>query len=120
LQSNTFCNGLCLLLRQTIFMESRYSNDNSLGNKSVKKTRTKKGLTPRELIHYHIENPDEPIKDEDIENLVLQTTGSTYDPNVPVDTNADAADNRVLSDKEIKQAKDNSITTPYDVLGDYD
>jgi hypothetical protein len=101
-------------------MESRHSNDNFPGNKSIKKSRTKNGLTPRELIHYHIENPDEPINDEDIENLVLHTTGSTYDPNVAVDTNADAADSQMLSDKEIKQAKDNSITTPYDVLDNCD
>jgi len=93
-------------------MESRYSNDNSPGNKTIKKARTKKGLTPRELIHYHIENPDEPIQDEDIENLVLHTPGGTPDTNAPADTNTDAADNHMLSDSEIKQAKDNSITTP--------
>ena len=101
-------------------MESRYSNDNSPDNKSIKKARTNKGLTPRQLIHYHIENPDEPIQDEDIENLVLHRPGRTPDANAPVDTNVDAADNRMLSDREIKQVKDNSITTPYDVLGDCD
>ncbi len=37
-----------------------------------------------------------------------------------LDTKADAADNRMLSDEEIKQARDNSITTPYDVLGSCD
>lgn len=31
----------------------------------------KASLTPRELIKYHIENPGEPITDEDIQNLVL-------------------------------------------------
>jgi hypothetical protein len=95
-------------------MESQYSNDNLAGRKAS----TKRGLTPRELIHYHIKNPDEPIEDEDIENLVLHTPGSTFDAYAPVDTQADAADNRMLSDKEIKQARDNSITTPYDVLDD--
>ena len=29
------------------------------------------GLTPRELIKYHIEHPEVPITDKDIENLVL-------------------------------------------------
>ena len=99
-------------------MESSHSNDNYSGNKAIKETRTKKGLTPRELIHYHIENPDEPIEDEDIENLVLHTPGAIPDANAPLNTQEDAADNRMLSDKEIKQVKDNSITTPYDVLGD--
>jgi hypothetical protein len=99
-------------------MESQHSNDNSPGNKTIKRIKLQKRFTPRELIHYHIENPDEPIEEEDIENLVLHTTGSTYHPNVPVDTKANAADNRMLSDKEIKQAKDNSITTTYDVLDD--
>ena len=101
-------------------MKSRHANDNSTGNKSVKTTKPRKGFTPRELIHYHMNNPDEPIKDEDIENLVLHIPGSTPDLNAPVDTTADAADNRMLSDKEIKQAENKTITTPYDVLGDCD
>lgn len=33
---------------------------------------TKKNpLTPRQLIWYHIENPEEPITDDDIRNLKL-------------------------------------------------
>ena len=31
----------------------------------------KSSLTPRELIKFHIENPDQPITDEDILNLKL-------------------------------------------------
>lgn len=100
-------------------MDSRQSNDNS-GNITInKKTKAKKGFTPRQLIIYHMNNPDEPIRDEDIENLVLQTSGNrTPAYNAPVETTADAADNRMLSDKELKQAEDNSLTTPYDVLSD--
>ena len=33
--------------------------------------RKKNSLTPRELINYHIENPEEPITDDDILNLKL-------------------------------------------------
>ncbi len=32
----------------------------------------KESFSPRELIMYHIENPDEPITDEDIRNLNLK------------------------------------------------
>ncbi len=84
------------------------------GNKSNK---TKAGLTPRELIHYHINNPDEPISDEDIENLVLDTNAAPAVEDKPVDTKSGAADNRMLNDKEIKQVEDNAVTTPYDILG---
>jgi len=86
------------------------SNDVNETNK------TKTGLTPRELIHYHINNPHEPISDEDIENLVLTTNSVPANEDAPVDTTAGAADNRMLSDKDIEQIKDHSITTPYDIL----
>lgn len=33
---------------------------------------TKASLSPRELIRYHIENPEEPITDDDIRNLNLK------------------------------------------------
>jgi len=99
-------------------MESKSANDNFPDNKAIKKPKISQGLTPRELIHYHMNNPDEPINDEDIENLVLHTY--TPDPNAPIDTKADAADNRMLNDKEIKQAEGNSVTTSYDILGDCD
>jgi len=101
-------------------MESANPYTNFPGSKAIDKTKTIKGLTPRELIFYHMNNPDEPIKDEDIENLILHTSTSIFDPNAPVDTKADAADNRMLSNKEIKQAKENVITTPYDILGNSD
>ncbi len=39
----------------------------------------KSSLTPRELIKYHIANPEEPITDEDIQNLNLDyQTGSGF------------------------------------------
>lgn len=34
-------------------------------------TKKKTSFTPRELIRHHMENPHEPITDEDIENLNL-------------------------------------------------
>src|SRR4051812_34293792 len=101
-------------------MENRYPNSSLSKSDSINNDKTRKGLTPRELIHYHIENPDEPIQDEDIENLILHIPNSLLDSNASIDTKTDAADNRMLSDNELRQAKDNSIITTYDVLGDFD
>jgi len=63
-------------------MRNLYANDNISNNSfnSAKKSKTHQGLTPRELIRYHIDNPDEPIKDEDIENLVLHIPHRTLSP----------------------------------------
>jgi hypothetical protein len=48
------------------------SNRNT-NTSSVPVTDKKKpSLTPRELIKHHIENPDDPITDEDIQNLNLE------------------------------------------------
>ena len=44
------------------------TNQNMIATGTGKK---KISLTPRELINYHIENPEEPITDEDILNLKL-------------------------------------------------
>lgn len=97
-------------------MENWSSNVQPTGKQPSKTNNTKTGLTPRELIHYHMNNPDEPISDEDIENLVLNKDNNTIEDK-EVDATAGAADKRMLNDEEIKQTKDNSITTPYDVLG---
>lgn len=98
-------------------MENRYSNVPSANDHAGKLNEKKTGLTPRELIHYHMNNPDEPIRDEDMENLVLHQVATPSSPDAAVNTREDAADNRMLSDKEIKQLEDNSVTTPYDILG---
>ena len=55
------------------------------GNNSSDINKNKTGLTPRELIHYHINNPDQPILDEDIENLVLDTDDTTFTTGTPTD-----------------------------------
>ncbi len=36
------------------------------------KTKKSSSFSPRELIMYHMENPDEPITDEDLRNLNLK------------------------------------------------
>lgn len=41
----------------------------------------KPSLTPRELINYHIENPEDPITDEDIRNLNLSPQVSNFTAN---------------------------------------
>ena len=38
----------------------------------VKTTKKSSSFSPRELIMYHMENPDEPITDEDLRNLNLK------------------------------------------------
>ena len=78
----------------------------------------KPSLTPRELIMRHIENPDIPITDEDIQNLNLGHAGNREaDMYVP-----EAA--AQLSEKEKREADElademaNTNTgTSYDVLG---
>lgn len=42
----------------------------ALGSSAV--SNKKSSFSPRELIMYHIENPDEPITEEDIQNLNLK------------------------------------------------
>jgi hypothetical protein len=96
-------------------MENRCSNVQPSGKYTSKTNKAKAGLTPRELIRYHMNNPDEPIRDEDIENLILNNN-TNYIEDKRVDTAAGAADKRMLSAEEIKQIQDSSITTPYNVL----
>lgn len=60
---------------------------------------TKPALTPDELLHRHMQNPDEPITDEDINNLVLDIDVTTEDAN------------SIAEEKEKK-----IIHTPYEVL----
>ena len=66
-------------------MEIRYSHMEPSGNNSSDINKNKTGLTPRELIHYHINNPDQPILDEDIENLVLDIDDTTFTTGTPTD-----------------------------------
>ena len=73
MQNLAICSDLCSLLLQSSFMKNRSSNVEPYQNTAGKTRKDKTGLTPRELIRYHINNPDEPIRDEDIENLVLNT-----------------------------------------------
>lgn len=47
------------------------SNQNTI-MPEVSMSGNEKSLSPRELIRYHIENPEVPITDEDIRNLDLQ------------------------------------------------
>ncbi len=56
-----------MLKNETNFMES---NQNAVLTASASGSK-KSFLTPRELIKYHIENPEEPITEEDIRNLNL-------------------------------------------------
>ncbi len=42
----------------------------------------KTGFTPRELIYYHMQHPDKPISDDDIENLILVVSSSARSKNV--------------------------------------
>lgn len=95
-------------------MKNKSSNVTPSAIDINQKNTTKAGLTPRELIHYHMNNPDEPIKDEDIENLVLITQNSS------INTNPSGIDyaGRMLETNEIKQIKDHTITTPFDILGE--
>ena len=109
-------NIFSLLLFKPFFMEKRYTTDEASGNNVTETNKTKTGLTPRELIHYHINNPDEPISDADIENLVLDTNLTPADDTIQANTGARAADNRMLNEEEIKQSRDRSITTSYDIL----
>lgn len=95
-------------------MENRHVNLQLSGIKTEQTSETKRGLTPRELIHYHIDNPDEPITDEDMENLILHTNTSTLTYNAAADT----ADNRMLSDNDIQQTAGNVITTRHNILRD--
>ncbi len=47
------------------------SNQTAQAGSSVRGNK-KSSFSPRELIMYHIENPDEPITEEDIRNLNLK------------------------------------------------
>jgi hypothetical protein len=67
-------------------MENRSSNIEPFATDTYETNKAQTGLTPRELIHYHINNPDEPISDEAMENLVLATTNSAIAINTPEDT----------------------------------
>jgi len=78
-------------------METRYSKVGPFNNKANGTNRTKTGLTPRELIHYHINNPDEPISDEDMENLVLTIDNNTIAASAPKDIVIGTSDNTMLS-----------------------
>ncbi len=49
-------------------MQSNQSTTPKLSVEDRKKT----SFSPRELIRYHIENPEEPITDDDIRNLNLR------------------------------------------------
>jgi hypothetical protein len=62
-------------------MENKASNVESFDNKANGNNKTKTGLTPRELIYYHMNNPDEPISDKDMENLVLITDINIFPQN---------------------------------------
>jgi len=64
-------------------MENTSSKVEPSGNNTNAINKGKAGLTPRELIYYHMNNPDEPISEEDMENLVLITTNSTMVINAP-------------------------------------
>ena len=44
-------------------------------------------FTPRQLIRYHIEHPEIPITDNDIENLVLDYQVSTFN-DADIDSNS--------------------------------
>ena len=97
-------------------MEKSYSNVEPSGDNLTEINKIKTGFTPRELINYHMNNPDEPISDADIENLVLDTNTTSADGTTTVNRTAGAADNRMLNEKDIKQIRDHSITTSYDIL----
>ncbi|TKK66701.1 hypothetical protein FC093_16840 [Ilyomonas limi] len=71
-------------------MENRPSNGESFGDNTYEPNKPQTGLTPRELIHYHMNNPDEPISDEAMENLVLVTNSSAITANTPEDTTNNA------------------------------
>ena len=49
-------------------MQSNQDTTPELSSEDSKKT----SFSPRELIRYHIENPEEPITDDDIRNLNLK------------------------------------------------
>ena len=49
-------------------MNRMQSNQNTAPNQQAEDSK-KASFTPRELIMYHIENPEEPITDDDIRNL---------------------------------------------------
>jgi hypothetical protein len=78
-------------------MENRYANIKSLSNSANETNKTKPGLTPRELIYYHMNNPDEPISDEDMENLILTTDSNTIAASAPEGITMDTADSTTLS-----------------------
>ena len=49
-------------------MQSNLNTSSDVPSPDKKQT----SFSPRELIMYHIENPDEPITDEDLRNLNLK------------------------------------------------
>ena len=79
-------------------------------------------LTPHQLYNYHILHPNEPITDEDIRNLKIDSGGVYKDHKLrdgePVVTETDEEQKDSHTDEE-KNTDDQQrpIESPYDILG---
>ena len=60
-------------------------------------------FTPRELIHHHMENPDEPITDADIENLYLGNSESDISTAEQHTNNAGFTNGRMFSAEDFNK-----------------
>lgn len=99
-------------------MENTPANRQPIINPNQSKQKTAKThFTPRELIYYHMEHPDVPISDADMENLVLVVNNNNGENRkTPAANSTSANDKRMFSDEEIKQMKSETIGTSYDIL----
>ncbi len=83
---------------------------------------TKPQLTPHQLYNYHIQHPNEPITDEDIRNLKIDSGGVYKDHQLT----GEEALTGLIPDEENKESdiieKENRtdehpMESPYDILG---
>jgi len=78
-------------------------------------------LTPHQLYNYHIQHPNEPITDEDIRNLKIDSGGVFEDHQVrdsePVVSTTDEQENKSDTTEEKNTDSERPIESTYDILG---
>ena len=89
-------------------------------DQSASEQNVKPQLTPHQLYNYHILHPDEPITDEDIRNLKIDSGGVYKDHELrdgePVagETIDEKKDKDTTEEREA--ANERPIESPYDIL----
>jgi hypothetical protein len=88
--------------------------DTTENKQSIEKNATA-GMTPNEIIHYHLQHPDEPITDEVIRQAKISNEDTAAPPVVKEEVYGETAEKGDGNDK--KEDRDFPVRSTYDVLG---